>query len=275
MILFIRKTARENARQTERQTARPTARQTARHVFGLAALSLQIAGTSAWAQSSCSSDGKKPPTALVERFISADCDTCWADPATPRVRPGELALDWIVPSAKGDDAPLSAAASRDAVTRLQALRMDAPRNAATTRHNIATPSSTKAPTLRVAHGVALGGYMGTSIELKPAKGAALPRQPLTAWLLLVEEVPAGTDGTPVARNLIRNTILSTWNIDKLLLKSDQDYIQRSTTLPRLYESRPMSIPAGANPDHLRVVGWVEDAKGRVIASAASVCVELK
>ena len=44
---------------------------------------------------------------------------------------------------------------------------------------------------------------------------------------------------------------------------------------RLYESRPMSIPAGVNPDHLRVVGWVEDAKGRVIAGAASGCVELK
>ena len=226
---------------------------------------------SALAQSSCSSDDQRPPAALVERFISAACDTCWADPATPRVKAGELALDWIVPSAKGDDAPLSAAANRDALARLQALRVQVPISAASSRHTIATLPPAKAMTLRVAHGVALGGYMGTSIELKPARGVALPRQPLTAWLMLVEEVPAGTDGTPVARNLIRNTVLSTWNIDSLLLKSDQTDIQRSPIPTRLYESRPMSIPTGANPDHLRVVGWVEDANGRVIAGAASVC----
>ena len=238
---------------------------------GLSALAVQLCSASAWAQSSCASDGQRPPAALVERFISADCDTCWADPATPRVRSGELALDWIVPSAKGDDAPLSAAASRDALARLQALRMDAPRNGTTTRHNIATPSVTKAPTLRVAHGVALGGYMGTSIELKPARGTSLPRQPLTAWLLLVEEVPAGTDGTPVARNLVRNALLSSWNMNSTLLISEHSGRRQPPIPTRLYESRPMSIPAGTNPDHLRVVGWVEDANGRVIASSASVC----
>ena len=242
---------------------------------GLSALAVQLCSASAWAQSSCASDGQRPPAALVERFISADCDTCWADPATPRVRSGELALDWIVPSAKGDDAPLSAAASRDALARLQALRMDSPRNAATTRHNIATSSATKAPTLRVAHGVALGGYVGTSIELKPARGTALPRQPLTAWLLLVEEVPAGTDGTPVARNLVRNALNPLWNMHSKLLLSEQSSHRQPQMPARLYESRPMSIPAGVNPDHLRVVGWVEDAKGRVIAGAASGCVELK
>ena len=247
--------------------------QTARHFFVLAAFSFQMAVASAWAQSSCSSDGQRAPVALVERFISADCDTCWADPATLRVKAVELALDWIVPSAKGDDAPLSAAASRDALARLQALRMEVPRTAASARHNIATPPAAKALTLRVARGVALGGYMGTSIELKLARGSALPRPPLTAWLLLVEEVPAGTDGTPVARNLVRNALLPPWNIHSKLLKQVQTKDSHPPKPPRLYESRPMSIPAGANPDRLRVVGWVEDAGGSVIASAASVCAE--
>ena len=207
----------------------------------------------------------------MERFISADCDTCWADPATPKVKAVELALDWIVPSAKGDDAPLSAAASRDALARLQALRMQAPGTAASARHKVAATPAAKTLTLRVAHGVALGGYMGTSIELKPAKGAALPRQPLTAWLVLVEQVPADADGTPVARNLVRNSVQPSWNMHSKLLNTEHSSHQRPPAPVRLYESRPMSIPAGANPENLRVVGWVEDAQSRVIASAASVC----
>ena len=250
-------------------------RQTAHRVIVLAALSLQTACVGAWAQGSCTSDGQRPPVALLERFISADCDTCWADPATPKVKARELALDWIVPSARGDDAPLSAAASRDALARLQALGMDVPRNDASIRHNIATPSAAKTPTLRVAHGVALGGYMGTSIGLKPARGTALPRQPLTVWLLLVEEVAAGTDGTPVARNLVRNALLLSWNMHSKLLNKEQMTGRQAPNPDRLYESRPMSIPAGANPEHLRMVGWIEDINGKVIASAASVCPALK
>lgn len=238
---------------------------------GSSALAVQLCSGSAWAQASCASDGQRSPAALLERFISADCEACWSDPATPRVKAGELALDWIVPSAQGDDAPLSAAASRDAVARLQALRMDAPRTAATARHDMATASAAKAPTLRVAHGVALGGYMGTSIELRPARDAALPHQPLTAWLLLVEQVPAGTDGTPVVRNLVRNAINPPWNMHSQLLTKEQKSHPQPPAPVRLYESRPMSIPSGANPEHLRVVGWVEDASGRVIASAASAC----
>ena len=245
--------------------------QTAHHFLVLAAFSFQVTCVSAWAQASCSSDGQRAPGALVERFISADCEACWADPATPKVKATELALDWIVPSARGDDAPLSGAASRDALARLQALRIDVPRTAASNRHNVATAPGAKAPTLRVAHGVALGGYIGASIELKPARGAALPQPPLTAWLLLVESVPAGTDGTPIARNLVRNAFFPTWNIDSLLLITEQLKKKPAPAPSRLYESRPMSIPPGANPERLRVIGWVEDARGRVIAGAASVC----
>lgn len=207
--------------------------------------------TSAAAQSSCSSDGQRIPTALVERFISADCDTCWANPRTANAKARELALDWIVPGAKGDDAPLSAAASRDALQRLQAIQQAAPADLIDVRHKL--PARPLA--LRVARGVALGGYMGTSIELKPTKGGALPKHTLTAWLLLVEEIPAGTEGTPVARDLVRNALVLSWN----------------GPAQHFFESRPMSIPNGANPDRLRVVGWVEDGQGLVLASAASVC----
>ncbi|EJE49649.1 hypothetical protein PMI14_05780, partial [Acidovorax sp. CF316] len=62
------------------------------------------------AQSSCSSDGVARPAALFERFVSADCESCWADKATPAPSaPGTLVLDWIVPGTQGDNAPLSAA----------------------------------------------------------------------------------------------------------------------------------------------------------------------
>ena len=217
------------------------------------AIAVQMAACAAWAQSSCSSDGQRAPTALIERFISADCDTCWTRPAALQTKPREMALDWIVPSAKGDEAPLSAAASQDALFRLQALNQTAMKDSL----NLRQASVPNPMPLRVARGVALGGYMGASITLMPRRGTRLPHFPMTAWLVMIENIPAGTDGTPVERQLVRNSLQISWN------EPGQ----------RLHEARPMSIPAGANPDRLGVVGWVQDASGRVIASAVSVCVK--
>ncbi len=215
---------------------------------------LALAACSAHAQSSCDSDKHPRPMALVERFISADCESCWADPATPRAGRGELAVDWIVPGSKGDDAPLSAAASRDALIRLEALQRAAPAQADALKRRIAS-SSRK---LRVAHGLAFNGYIGASIELKPAASA-----PWKAWLLLVETVPAGTEGSPVERNLVRNVFQPAWDRAGPLSKNERR---------RLFESRPLSVPEGANPQRLRVVGLLEDARGQVVAAAASRCV---
>ena len=214
----------------------------------------------AWAQASCSSDGQRAPLVLIERFISADCASCWSDPAAIKAKPGELAMDWIVPTAKGDDAPLSTAATRDAQRRLDAIQQVAPK----TTFNLRRQTFTRPLPLRVARGVALGGYIGASIALTPSRGDSLPIHPMTAHLLLVEEIPAGADGTPVARNLVRNSLEITWN-------EPGESVPQADARKRLYESRPMSIPQGTNPDRLRVVGWVEDVNGLVIASAASVC----
>jgi len=207
----------------------------------------------AQAQSSCSSDGQPRPLALVERFLSADCDSCWADPATAQPQARELALDWILPGSKGEDAPLSAAASRDGLERLAALRAAPPAQASVVR----SPLRAAARSLRVAHGLPFNNYIGASIELKPAG-----RSPWTAWLALVETIPAGTEGTPVERNLVRNLLQPAWNGPEPLSKEQQK---------RLLESRPMSIPEGANPDRLRVVGWVQDARGDIRAIAQSRC----
>jgi hypothetical protein len=211
----------------------------------------------AQAQSSCDSDRQPQPVALLERFINADCESCWADASAARAGRGDLAVDWIVPGSKGDDAPLSAAASRDSLARLEALNLPAPDQADVSRRKT-SPSARK---LRVAHGLAFNGYVGASIELKPGSGG-----PWRAWLLLVETIPAGTEGTPVERNLVRNALQPAWDEDRPLSKKERR---------RLFESRPMSIPEGADPKRLRVVGWVEDARGRVVAAAQSRCAQAR
>ena len=146
------------------------------------------------AQVACSSEGQPAPTALLERFISADCEACWSDTQAALPRPGAVALDWIVPGAAGDDAPLSAAARQDSLDRLQA------KGQASIPTTIPLQPSL---VLRVARGPALGGYIGTSIALQAQKASD---GLLTAWLALVETIPAGTDGTAVERNLVRNTL---------------------------------------------------------------------
>ena len=211
-----------------------------------ALLALAAAGSAVHAQSSCSSDGRRLPAALVERFINADCETCWADPATPRTLRGELVLDWIVPGARGDDAPLSIAASRDALERLEALG----RNRPLPSESLRAVRQPGAGSLRVAHGLPFNGYIGTSIEMRALEGG-----PWKAWLALVENLPAGTEGTPVERNLVRNLLQLPW----------------PAGAGRHFESRPMAIPEGAHPERLRVVGWVEDARGAIRAISVSHC----
>jgi hypothetical protein len=216
---------------------------------------LLLASGTAMAQSFCSSDGRPQPVALLERFINADCEACWADAATPQAARGELALDWIVPGGRGDDAPLSAAASRDSGARLEALGRARPATTDYSRSKI-QPAPQR---LRVSHGLPFNGYLGTSIELKPGSG-----RPWRAWLALVETIPAGVEGTPVERNLVRNVLQPSWGGAGPLSKEEQR---------RLYEARPLSIPEGANPDRLRVVGWVEDSQGRIRAIAQSRCAQ--
>jgi hypothetical protein len=217
------------------------------------------------AQSFCASDGQPRPVRLMERFINADCETCWQDPATPKSGEEDAVLDWIVPNdagSKGDDAPLSAVASRDGLTRLEVLGKSVPQETLTSTRPTAGIKAMKGSTLRVAHGLPLSGYLGTSIELKPVPPSA-KKQRWTAWLALVETLPAGTEGTPVTRNLVRNAFQVSWNGDQKLPKTGQN---------RFFDARSMSIAQGVNPDKLRVVGWVEDAKGQVLAAAQSRCV---
>ena len=197
--------------------------------------------------------------AVVERFTSADCENCWSDAAARPAPPRTLVLDWIVPSPRGDEAPLSAAATRDANDRLAALHRAAP----TTSHTIQTPVAKRPYRMRVAHGLPFNGYIGASMELPQSEVRPVPL-PVTGWLVLVETIAAGTEGTPVERNLVRNSLTRTWDGRNQLSKDEQK---------RLWESRPMGLGATAQPERLRVVGWVEDAQGRIITAAQSRCAE--
>ena len=213
----------------------------------------------AQAQSSCSSDGQRTPVAVVERFTSADCENCWSDTTARPAPPRTLVLDWIVPSPRGDEAPLSAAATRDANDRLAALHRAAPTTSLTTQ----TPVAKRPYRMRVAHGLPFNGYIGASMELPQSEVRPVPL-PVTGWLVLVETIAAGTEGTPVERNLVRNSLTRTWDGRHQLSKDEQK---------RLWESRPMGLGATARPERLRVVGWVEDAHGRIITAAQSHCAE--
>ena len=211
------------------------------------------------AQSVCSSDGQPQPVQLLERFINADCATCWQDAATPKPARGQIALDWVVPGSQGDAAPLSAVATRDAAQRLEAVSEKTSGAPASRRSAVRGLPGAR---LRVAHGLPVTGYIGASIALTPGLSAA-PAGPWTAWLALVESLPKGTEGSPVARNLVRNTFKVNWDGRKQLQKTER---------VRLIEQRSMGLPEGVEPSRLRVIGWIEDSQGRVQAAAASKCV---
>lgn len=236
------------------------------------------------AQSSCSSDGEPTPRVLLERFVSADCDTCWRDPATPSAKPGETAIDWVIPGRQGDDAPLSAVAVRDAVLRLAALKQASP-STVFSRQSVSAVRIARGSSadpafepLRVARGVALNGYVGASIEMRfspsPPRPPARLHYPLTAWLVLAEDIPVGSEGSPVPRALVRNSLVTTWKPPRQATAQTATQIATEALGEpgrRHFESRPMSLPPGSNPDRINVVGWVEDAKGRLVASAVSRC----
>lgn len=200
----------------------------------------------------CTSDGVAQPQALLERFISADCEECWRDPATPKAADGQLALDWVMPGHQGEAAPLSVVASADALERANFLGRKPPERADST----GAKRTGAALKLRVAQGEAFNDYIGASIALAPAG-----RERWQAWLLLVEQVPAGTEGSPVARNLVRNVFRPDWGQPP------------ARAAARLAETRSMQIHEGVRPERLRLVAVVHDQRGRIRAISRTECRE--
>ena len=97
-------------------------------------------------------------------------------------------------------------------------------------------------------------------DAAPAPDCAI--QSVLRSLALVEAIPAGVEGATIPRNLVRHLLQVSWNIDTTLSKAKQR---------RFSEMRSMRIPDGAAPGRLRLIGWVQDAKGRMLAAAQTVC----
>lgn len=226
-----------------------------RYTRALAAMALALptaqAALAADLAGACSSDGRPPPTVVVERFLPDTCTACWSRP-TPAADRSALAIDWIVPSPAAD-APLAAAALPEAAERLVALGYspETPEPQFWKWRHPVVPA--RAGRLRVAHGPAVNDYIGVSMAWTATAG---DDRPLDAWLLMVEELPAGTAGSPSSRRLVRAAL----SVEHIALEKG-----------KWDDRRAMHVPPGADPAHLRLIGWMADQRGEIVAAAASRC----
>jgi hypothetical protein len=192
--------------------------------------------------------------AVTERFLSADCERCWSD-VTAAVPPDDQwLLDWIVPSARGGDAPLASAAPPEARGRAQRALKKTALDAQRTVVRQSPARRASAQSLRVISGPAWSGYFAVQVN-----GAGRIAGAHSVWLALVERVPAGTDGSAVPRELVR-TVAGPYAPSEL----------RSGAAWELLHA--MRWPETAKPVRLRARVWIEDAGGRIVAMAGERCV---
>lgn len=212
------------------------------------------ATTPAPLSSSCTSDGQPAPRALVERFTSANCTDCWRRAAAPAARPGDAVLDWVLPSVGAPSTALTGWASPEALERSQSLATPSPQPDAWQHRSTAQRSGQ----LRVAQGAVFNDYLGVSMTFKPGPRSQ-SQGPWTAWLALVELQPAAKDGSAMERRLVRQ-----------LLRVDAP--AQAGAGAAFNEMRSMRVPDGAVPEQLRVVGWVQDGRRRLVGLAQTRCV---
>jgi hypothetical protein len=201
--------------------------------FGLAVAAMGAAAAAATAPAAppC----PPPPTRLLERAIAADCLSCWQamDDAPSRT----LVLDWIVPSA--DEGDLSVAALPEAAERFPDARTRARRE-----QPLATPKGTR---LEVSSGLAWNGYVGLSFVLRAPPKAPWPAD-AAGYVALVERIPAGTDGSTSARQLVR-AVAGPLNLQPPRGKAPLQHLVA------------VRLPANGEPGRFGAVGWVDSGSG--------------
>lgn len=175
------------------------------------------------------------PRALVERVMSADCEHCWSQAEPPRPATA-MVLDWIAPAT--DDAPMQIAALAESLARAGTVR---PAETVTRTTVLDTPGRLR---LVVQDGPPWNGYIG--LQLTVQRRGPLAGEALVGYLGLVERVPAGEEGSPVARQLMR-VVTGPMLLDDLATRS---------AVSRLVSVR---VPEGSRPERLVGVGWVEAA----------------
>ena len=194
-----------------------------------------------------------PGAPLAERFIAADCAGCWA--AADAAAAAGWQLDWIVPS--GDDAALAAAGLADAGERLRRSGATAPTATAPVLLRRAGVQARPGLSMQVGAGPAWRGYFGLQLSLLAPPRTAWPAG-TTAWLALVELLPAGSEGNAAPRALVRSVA------GPLPLDS-------AVPGQRLTHLRALRWPETAQPERLQARAWLEAADGRIIAMAADGC----
>lgn len=215
-----------------------------------AGLGLLCSGALAAAGATKSCPGATAP--VLERFIDADCSACWTDAATPMPRAGQWLLDWIVPNARGDEAPLSPAAPPEAADRARrAMGAPPPPERTAVWHSAAREG--RAMRLSVRTGPAWNGYIAVEIG-----GAGRAPAGTTAWVALVEHVDAGTDGASVPRQVVR---VVAGPFEPAEWRSGKPW-------SRLQALR---WPDTAKPERLRARVWIERSGGRIVAMTGERC----
>jgi hypothetical protein len=190
--------------------------------------------------------------AVVERFISADCADCWSAADVGAVPSGSWQFDWIAQTSAGTEAPLAAAANSEAQDRARRAGGPSP----TGTHMLTLRSTlprTAGLKLSVQSGPAWNGYFGLRIEARGRVPAGS-----SAWLALVELIPANAEGSVAERQLVRSVA------GPLPL----DALRSGTATSHL---RALRWPETAQPTRLQARGWIETPDGALLAIATDRC----
>jgi hypothetical protein len=220
-----------------------------RVILGAGLLGLAAAAS---AQAAAAPACPRAGAAVVERFISADCADCWSASDMAASAPGGWLFDWIAHTSTGTDAPLAAAASTDAQERAQRAGGPSPTGAQTliVRSTLPRAAGVK---LSVQSGPAWNAYFGLRLE---ARGRVPPGS--SAWLALVELIPANAEGSVAERQLVRS-VAGPLPLDALRSGRATSHL------------RALRWPETAQPTRLQARGWIETPDGALLAIATDRC----
>jgi hypothetical protein len=238
-------------------------------------------------QAACRNETGARRTALLELYTSEGCDSCPpADAWLATLKPTDAAIPlawhvdyWDRLGWKDRFARADATARQRAQVQAQGDRVvytpqllassktvrwaDDSRVAARIKEVNAQPSPVW---MAIGRGMAINGYVGVELVVQATDKAGAATHAGTngaqAWVALVED---GLESKPNAGEN-RGAVLK------------HDHVVREVIGPlkvtreRMAHVHALSIPADADVDRIRMVGWVEAANGEVLGAVATRCV---
>ena len=211
---------------------------------------------------------------MQEVFIAADCTDCWAAAGSSAATAATTwRFDWITPTA--DSAPLAPAALPEAADRAQRACSGPPAGGqrSTGRAALLRLPGPAGQPLAVVSGPAWQGYFAVQMTLARGVPAQLPAGS-SAWLALVERVPAGSEGSAIARELVR-TVAGPLPLPpppgQPPAAAGAAAASSAAASPPLTHLRALRWPDTAQPTRLQARAWIEGPDGAVLAVAADRC----